>query len=432
MIKESNKNLFMNSLDNKFSNIQRKLSQKIGSLSILNSSNSNSTINAFNNTKIQVLNQKKIKNKNEKENNEELDHNNTNEKERLKDEHFKNIGEQEIINRINYLYKCKKNSILENYIFIHLQYLLIIKQNYRLALYFTGRYALCGIKFSFLSKYYLYEFRKYIHKNFIHLKNIKIVKDHYIIKYRKENIFLKKLMNYLLLYQMIKKLMIVSCEKIIYFYTFRIELHNSLYLQKYTKSKIYPIIEAAEKIQNSISKLDIIIENYFKEGKNPIESIELSYLITNFYALIYGKLPQNIIKYIAPILNFKEPHYEKLENEFYHFMMSNPLIINLTNKDTFNINYFTNILMETLEYSYEDLKNKDFHEKLFPGGQELVKEHILMMKEFLFFYKNDFSKEKTFLKAKEGYLVSINFTCKSFPSFHDDFFLIVNVMFNED
>ena len=288
------------------------------------------------------------------------------------------------------------------------------------------------MKFSFLSKYYLYEFRKYISKNFIHLKNIKIVKDPYIIKYKKDNIFMKKLINYISLYQMIKKLLKISCEKIIFFFTFRIELHNSLYLQKYTKSKIYPIIKSAEIIKSSISKLNILIENHFKEEKIPLESIELSYLITNFFTLINAQLSQNTLKYIVPILKFKETQYEKLENEFFHFMMSNPLIINLTKKDTFNISYFTNTLLDNLGYCYEDLKNNDFHEKLFPGGQELIKEHALIMKQFLFFYKNDFSKEKTFLKTKEGFLVSINFTCKLFPSFYDDFFLIIDVMFNDN
>ena len=137
------------------------------------------------------------------------------------------IGEQEIINRIHFLYKRKDYQILETYIFIHLQYLIKIKQNYRLALYFVGKYLLCGIKFSFLSRYYLYEIKKYINNSIIRLQKIKLINDPYIIKYKQENISLKKLINYLLLYNMIKKLLKYSCEKIIYFYSFRSELHNS-------------------------------------------------------------------------------------------------------------------------------------------------------------------------------------------------------------
>ena len=353
-------------------------------------------------------------------------------KRKLKDEQFIMIGEQEIINRIHFLYKRKDCQILETYIFIHLQYLIKIKQNYRLALYFVGKYLLCGIKFSFLSRYYLYEIKKYINNSIIHLQKIKLINDPYIIKYKQENISLKKLINYLLLYNMIKKLLKYSCEKIIYFYSFRSELHNSLSLQKYIKSKIYPVIYAAEDVQLSISKLKYLMEKYNKEEKHPIESIELSYLICNFFKLVYGKLTQDISENINPILYFKEMHYEKLENEYHLFMMSNPLIISLTKKDSFIINYFTNIFLNKLGYTSSDLMNKDFHEKLFPGGQDLIKEHTLILKQFLFFHKNFYCKSKTFLKSKEGYLVSIDFKCKIFPNFTNNFFLISNIIFNDE
>ena len=65
---------------------------------------------------------------------------------------------------------------------------------------------------------------------------------------------------------------------------------------------------------------------------------------------------------------------------FHLFMMNNPLIIGLTQKDTFNIIYFTNIFLKKLGFAFSDLKYKDFHEKLFPGNQELIKEHSLVLK----------------------------------------------------
>ena len=342
------------------------------------------------------------------------------------------IGEQEIINRINALYKLKNYSLLETYIFIHLQYLIKVKQNYRLALYFNSKYSLLGKKINFLSRYFLYETKKYISKSIIQLKNIKLIKDPYIIKYQKENYSLKKLMDYLKLYTIIKRLLKISCEQIIYFYSFCSDLHNSLSLQKYTKSKIYPIIKAIKIIQDSIFKLKYLIEKYNKDEKHPIESIELSYLLTNFFKLMNGKLTQNFLKNIIPILYFKKIHYEKLENDFHCFMMSNPLVISLANNDSFNITYFTNIFLEKLGYSYSDLKFQDFHEKLFPGGPELIKEHSYIMKQFLFFNKNNFSKYKTFIKSKEGYLVSCNIVCKLFPNFSEDFSIIANITFIED
>ena len=125
-------------------------------------------------------------------------------------------------------------------------------------------------------------------------------------------------------------------------------------------------------------------------------------------------------------------HYEKLENEYHLFMMSNPLIISLTKKDSFIINYFTNIFLNKLGYTCSDLIHKDFHEKLFPGGQDIIKEHSLILKQFLFFHKNVFCKSRTFLKSKEGYLVSIDFKCKIFPNFTNNFYLISNIIFNDE
>jgi hypothetical protein len=169
-----------------------------------------------------------------------------NEERKLKDEHFQMIGEQEIINRIHFLYKSKNYGLLEKYIFIHLQYLMKIKQNYRLALYFVGKYSQCGINFSFYSKYFLYEIKKYITKNITHLKNV-TMNDPYIAKYRQENISMKKLINYLSSYSIIKKLLITSCEKIYIFIhfvqNFIILYHfKNISKQKYIQLLILPKI----------------------------------------------------------------------------------------------------------------------------------------------------------------------------------------------
>ena len=351
---------------------------------------------------------------------------------KLKDEEFQMIGEQEIINRINFLYNRKYYSLLEDYIFIHLQYLIKIKQNFRLALYFVGKYSLSDLKFGLLSRYYLYEIKKFICNNIINLNDLKIIKDPYIIKYKEDNIYLKNVKNYFIYYHMIKHLLRISCEIIIYFHKFRKELHNPLSLQKYIKTKIYPVINASEEMITYIDKLKFIIKKIHEEEKHPIESVELSYLLTNFFKLIEGKIPQEIFNYISPIIYFRENEYKKLANEFHQFLMSNPLIISLNHKDSFDIKYFTNIFLNKLNYTYLELKNKDFHEKLFPGEMDLCKEHAFILKQFLFFNKNVYAKESTFLKSKEGYLISISFICKIFPNFKDDFSLIANIIFQEN
>ena len=377
---------------------------------------------------------KKIRTKNKESNEKEEDQipdNNINKK-ILEDAEFKMIGEQEIINRINYLYKRKKFDYLEIYIFIHLQYIIKVKQNYRLALYYVGKYSQSELKFGLLSIFSLYEIKKFICKSIFNKKNSNLIQDPYIKKYKEENIKLGQLIDYISLFNIVRKILKVSCESIIQFYSFRRELHNSLSLQKYKKTKIYPIFQSSERIQTSIFKLQFLLEKLNKEKKHSLESVELSYLICNFFELINGRIPQEILSNVKPILYFKDSLYEKLINEFHLFMMNNPLIISLTQKDTFNIAYFTNIFLKKLGFSFSDLKNKDFHEKLFPGSQDLIKEHSLILKQFLFFYSNTYSKFNTFVKSKEGYLVSVNINCKVFPSFMDDFLLIANVIFNNE
>ena len=352
------------------------------------------------------------------------------EEKKLKNEHFLIIGEQEIINRINILYQRKNLVILVDYIFLHLHYLIKVKQNFRLALYFVEKYSLYDLKLTFLSKYFLYEIKKYICKSISHLKNNELIKDSNIIKSQKEYLSMKKVISYLAFFTIIKRLLIISCEKILFFYSFCFELHNSLSLQQYTKTKIYPVINAIQELKISVFKLRFMIEKYNNEEKHPIESVELSYLLTNFFKILEGKLSQDISKKIKSILYFKQFHYEQLENEFHNFMMNHPLIIGLTNNDSFKIVYFTNIFLDKLGFTYFDLFNQDFHEKLFPGGKNLAREHEIMMKQFLFFNKNIFAKEKTFIKSKEGFLISIDLKSKIFPNFPDNFYIISNIIFN--
>ena len=353
-------------------------------------------------------------------------------KKAMNEAEFIMIGEQEIINRINFLYRRKKYDYLELYIFIHLQYLIKVKQNFRLALYYLGKYSLSEIKFGTFSQYCLYEIKTYITRSFLDRNNSNLIKDPYIKKYKDENIKLEQLMDYISLFNIVRKILRISCESIIQFYSFRRELHNSLSLQKYKNTKIYQILHSSEKIQSSILKLRFLLNNLNKDKKHGLESIELSYLICNFFKLLEGRVPQEILNNVKPILHFRDSLYDQLINEFHLFMLNNPLIIGLTEKDTFNIIYFTNIFLKKLGFSFADLKYKDFHEKLFPGNQELIKEHTLILKQFLFFYSNTYSKFNTFIKSKEGYLVSINFETKVFPTFLNDFLLIANITFTND
>ena len=375
----------------------------------------------------------KIEKEKEKEKNYCGEDNNQNFDEgKLKDSQFQIIGEQEILNRMHFLYKRKKFQILEEYIFVHLQYLLMVKQNYKMVLYFIGKYSNCGIKFGFLSQYFLYEIKKYVIKNFF--INNSLVKDSYLSKYKREHIYLKEFCKYVRYIRIMKQILDTSCENILNFFTFRKELHNPILVQKYHNTKIYPILKSANELKTQLKKLNYIMKIYTHENKQKIQSIELSYLITNFYRLINnGDIPQIILKYINPIVKFKEHQFENLENEYQLYFMSNPLILALTKKDTFIINYFSSILCEKLGFTPNELKFQDFHDKLFPSNSEMIREHSLLMKQFIFYEKISFKKEESFIKNKDGYLTRINMHSKLFPNFTKEFYIIANIaLLNDD
>ena len=75
-----------------------------------------------------------------------------------------------------------------------------------------------------------------------------MIKDPYIKKYKEDNIKLGQLMEYISLFNIVRKIIKVSCESIIQFYSFRRELHNSLSLQKYKKTKIYQVLQSSDNI----------------------------------------------------------------------------------------------------------------------------------------------------------------------------------------
>ena len=362
--------------------------------------------------------------------NQNVEHNriNIHEARRLKDEQFQIIGEQEIANRINFLFKHKKYDILEEYIFIHLQYLLMIKQNYRLVLYYVGKYVSSGLKLSFLSKYFLYEIKKYVNKNIFSKKNSHIIHDHYANKYREENLFLREFINYITLLNDLRKILFNACEIILNFFKFRKILHNPLLFQKYHSTKIYTLLKSSDVLKTSIKKIFTLLRKYYNSKLIKLKSVELSYLICNFFLFTNNMIiPQELLKYISPVVTFKDYLYEELENEYHMFFIYQPLIISLTKKDTFNITYLTNIFCERLGYNLSDLKNQDFHEKLFPSNSEMMKEHELLLKQFLFHDKNHYKKSESFILSKYNSLIPVNFQAKIFPTFINEFYIIVNM-----
>ena len=351
------------------------------------------------------------------------------ENKKLSDKQFQIIFEQEIMNKIEFLSKTKKINILEDFIFIHLQYLYKMKKNYSLMLYYIGKYSKCGIKWSLIGQYFLYEYKMLIISTFFNKTNINNV-DENTNKYRKDNHFMEDVINYFIFSAILRNLIIYSCTKLKILFNFRKELHIPIVLKTYKYSKTKKFFEIGEGLKNNIDKILYFLRYHIHEMSQQIISPELSYIISNFFIFIENKIPNDLIKVINPIFDVNIIA-RKLETGYKFLNLIQPLILTLTEKNTFKINYFSSVICNKLGFFQHELKEEDFHDKLFPGVQ-FIKQHELLMKQFLFFDNNSYIKKDTFLKDKYGYLIGINLTAKKFPTFYDDFFMIIGIGFNDN
>ena len=357
------------------------------------------------------------------------DHSHVNiEKKKLTEKQFQIIFEQEIINKIEYLYKTKKIYDLEHFIFIHIQYLYKMKKNYALTLYYIGKYSKCGIKWNFITEYYFYEYKISIIHSYFNKLNINNA-DKTINKYRKDNLFMSEMINYFVLLALLKQLIITSCDKLKKLFNFRKSLHNPIMIKTYKHSNTNRFFKIGDELKYNIDKiLHLTRLGLNQENKDNI-SAELIYIISNFLLITLNKIPDDLRKVINPNLDINSIS-KKLESGYKFFNLVHPLILTLTKNNTFNITYFSCVISNRLGFHQHELKDKDFHEKLFPGVK-FIKQHELMMKQFLFFSYNTYAKANTFIKSKDGYLVGVSIVAKKFPTFYEDFFIIIGLDFNE-
>ena len=347
------------------------------------------------------------------------------EKNKFTDNHFQIIFEQEIITRIEYLYQSKNYKKLEDYIFIHLQYLITVKKNYSLALYYVGKYNSCGIKWSFMTKYYLYEYKKLITSSFYDKRNNNY--DQSSNKHRKDNQFMKKIIDYFIFSSVLKNLVISSCSKLKIIFNLREDLHSSIIIRAYTHKRIKNFLTIGKSLLKNYNQILYLLRHDITKNNHKKISIELCYILSNFFIFIKGNIPidlKHILHRVFDLISIAD----KLNAGYKFLNLVHPLLLSLTQNNTFKITYFSSVICNRFGYYVHELKFKDFHEKLFPGVQ-FIKQHELIMKQFLFFDYNYFSKQNTFLKTKNGNLINIKFTAKKFPTFFDDFIIIVGIDF---
>ena len=284
-------------------------------------------------------------------------------------------------------------------------------------------------KMEFNGSILLYEYKKIIISLYFNKSNINNI-DENANKHRKDNHSLEETINYFIFSAILRNLVICSCSKLKIIFNFRRDLHIPIFIKNHNRSKSKKFFEMCEEFKKNIDKINDLLKYRLKEMNHKIISTELCYIISNFFNFTEIKIPYDLRKIIKPEFDINVLA-KKLESGYKFLNLVHPLILSLTKNNHFKISYFSSIICNRLGFFEYELKNKDFHDKLFPGIR-FVKQHELLMKQFLFFNSNWHMKKDSFIKTKEGYLQGIKLTSKKFPTFYDDFFLIIGLDFNDE
>ena len=351
---------------------------------------------------------------------------------RLKKEEYAIIGEQEIVNRINYLFKMKRfNREFEDYLILHCQYIYSIRNREYYAMYLCSMYLNCNLKLSLITKYFLYETKKEILNRIKSNQNNQ--KENFIISNRKnieKNLFIqiqemKKFIHFLIFSQNTKYFIKVNLN----------HLENILSFTKiFTKSKIGNMNNKSYKkfliTCNKVKLFDENIEksiiNYVKyrhQNDKVIKNYEMNYILSNYYILIHKKIPSHLTNKFNHKINF-DLIKENIETDFNEFNMNYPLILSQNKTDNFTVSYCNNYLTNYLNYTEEEIIEKDFQD-LIP--YEIRKEHNLILKQFTLIHNGKFKSSNTYILNKENCLINISLKSRVFPTLYYFVKIITNI-----
>ena len=341
----------------------------------------------------------------------------------IKKEQFLIIYEQELLNKIHILYNFKKQIKLEYYCILHIIFEYKIKKSYNFALYLIGKYTESNFNLSILAYYYFYEFKKSILKE-LFLKQKKIYSNLTLLQNQnKKNLDIYK---FILKEILIKKILLNSCLNLNKIMLFKSEFNKNHHnkTDEIKKLSFSVFIKYCVNIKENNNR----IEKILNLDKNKIINCELSYLLTNYYSLLFNKIPFNLIDKFEHYYNYYQI-INKIEFDYSNFNMKYPLIINLCKNDIFEINYINSILCENLEYTKEELIGKNFYILIPKNIGEI---HKYLLKLFLFIPNGQYKAEETFLVNKNNYLINCNLYSKTLPNFKPEYYVINNIFLNNE
>ena len=351
---------------------------------------------------------------------------------RLNEEEYEIIGEQEIVNRINYLFKIKQfDEDIEDYIILHCQYIFSIRNREYYALYLCSMYLNCQLKFKWKTKYYLYEIKKQIlyrlqsNKTYSYVKFL-ISNTKNVDKYVYNNIAqMKKFYYFSIFSETIKYLIIESFNNLENIFSIR-KIYKNSKISKMNQKSFHKFLKLSGKVKLYDEYINITINNYIKkknDDNKTIKNYEISYILYNYYILIHKKVPYYLQNKFLTKFNFNNI-IDNIIQDFNEFNMNYPLIISQNKSDNFSISYCNNFLSNHLNFTQTEIKNKDFHD-LIP--YKIKKEHYFILKQFTLMHDAKYESSNSYILNKENNLINISINSSILPTLYSFINIISNI-----
>jgi hypothetical protein len=333
---------------------------------------------------------------------------------------FKN----EILKAICNIHKKNKqmNFIdIENYLLLHIEFILYFRRKTQLCLYLKNRYKknLQGTQNSpkkFMFNFYL---------NLLEVKILKLEKDFYFKRKEKnhlENRYLDVYF-YINLLSRIQNLLIKNVENfeslVKFKHVYNNKILNGNYCQdklKTSKIKTEHLLKTCKDINRDSQDLLMILTREFNESS--LKNVELCFLLYNYFILLDKKIPCELESNFISVNDCYS--LQQYETSFEEKGMKHPVIIKLSMKN-FIISYISQKLCDNLGYKKAELLNQDFH-KLLPTC--FSEQHSLMIKKFLIYDRNFFFKKETFALTKNGYFFPLKIFLTVLPGLEESTFIM--------
>jgi PAS domain S-box-containing protein len=306
------------------------------------------------------------------------------------------------------------NFYLEEYLLLHLDFMLYFRRKTQLCLYFKNRYTNLRIK-SFKFNFYLHLLENKILQidNEINLRRT----DKYHLEKQYLDVFF-----YVKLLTQIQNLLVKNLENYQNLVKFK-HVFNNKVLKGNNQDKSLNIKINGEDLLNSCLDMSrdyedllIILTDEFNESN--LKNVELCFLLYNFFYLLDKHIPIEIESNFISIKDyFSLQHFE---TSFEEKGIRHPMIMKLTFKN-FIITYISQKLCDNLGYKKQELLGEDFH-KLLPTC--FNEQHSLMIKKYMLYDKNCYFKKETFILAKNGYYFRLKVNLSALPGLSENTYMV--------